>query len=93
MIPVSDGHASEGNTLGPIIETDERLGPRWTAREARQIFLLEFQEAWARPLSAAIGSKLPNPGINTAIWSPIPARRHARRFVSSETDRPADVRG
>ena len=48
MIPVSDGHASEENTLGPTIETDERLVPRWTAREARQIFLLERQEAWSK---------------------------------------------
>jgi hypothetical protein len=48
MIPVSASEVSEENTLGPIIETDDRLGPRWTAREARQIFLLEFQEGWAR---------------------------------------------
>jgi hypothetical protein len=51
MIPVSAGKASEGSALGPIIETDERLGPRWTAREARQIFLLEFQEGWAKALA------------------------------------------
>ena len=55
MIPVSDGaDTSEESTLGPRIETDERLVPRWTAKEARQIFLLEFQEGWARPLPAAI---------------------------------------
>ena len=53
MIQVSAGHASEGNTLGPIIETDERLGPRWTAREARQIFLLEFQEGWAKAMACS----------------------------------------
>ena len=53
MIQVSAAHASEGNTLGPIIETDERLGPRWTAREARQIFLLEFQECWARAIACS----------------------------------------
>ena len=51
MIPVSDGHASEENTLGPIIETDERLVPRWTAKEARQICLLEFQEGWTKAIA------------------------------------------
>ena len=51
MIPVSAAHASEGNTLGPIIETDERLGPRWTARETRQIFLLELQEGWTKAMA------------------------------------------
>ena len=51
MIQVSAAHASEGNTLGPIIETDERLGPRWTARETRQIFLLELQEGWTKAMA------------------------------------------
>ena len=43
--------ASEENTLGPIIETDERLVPRWTAKEARQICLLELQEAWRKAIA------------------------------------------
>ena len=45
--------ASEENTLGPTIETDERLVPRWTAKEARQIFLLEFQEGWAKAIACS----------------------------------------
>ena len=54
MIPVSNGaDTPEESTLGPKIETDERLGPRWTDREARQIFLLEFQEGWAKALACS----------------------------------------
>ena len=53
MISVSDGDASEENTLGPTIETDERLVPRWTAKEARQIFLLEFQEGWGKAIACS----------------------------------------
>ena len=82
MIPVSDGNASEGNTLGPIIETDERLVPRWTAREARQIFLLEFQEGWARAIVCSHRVKTSESRDRSRrIWFPIPARRRARRFV------------
>jgi hypothetical protein len=52
MIPVSDGvDASEENTLGPIIETDERPVSRWTAREVRQICLLELQGAWSKAIA------------------------------------------
>ena len=51
MIPVSDGNASEGNTLGPIIETDERPVSRWTLAEARQPFLLEREEAWSKAIA------------------------------------------
>ena len=47
------GNTPEENTLGPIIETDERLVSRWTDREARQIFLLEFQEGWAKALACS----------------------------------------
>ena len=45
--------ASEESTPGPRIEADERLVSRWTAREARQIFLLEFQEGWARAIACS----------------------------------------
>ena len=51
MISVSDGDASEENALGPTIETDERLVPGWTAKEARQIFQLEREEAWGKAVA------------------------------------------
>ena len=52
MMPVSDGvDTPEESTLGPRIETDERLVPRWTAKEVRQICLLELQEAWSKAIA------------------------------------------
>ena len=52
MMPVSDGvDTPEESTLGPRIETDERLIPRWTAKEVRQICLLELQEAWNKAIA------------------------------------------
>ena len=77
MIQVSAAHASEGNTLGPIIETDERLGPRWTARETRQIFLLELQEGWTKAMAWSHRVKT---SINTANMVPRPGQS-ARALV------------
>ena len=67
--------ASEENTLGPTIETDERLVPPWTAKEARQICLLEFQEGLGKgdclePSGHNLG--IPESG-SRRIWSAIPA--------------------
>ena len=53
MIPVSADRVPERNTLGPTIDTDERLGSRWTPEEARQLFLLEFREGWAKALACS----------------------------------------
>jgi hypothetical protein len=65
MIPVADGaDTPEENTLGPKIETDERLVPRWTAKEARQICLLELEEAWSKAIAwshRVITSEYQNP--------------------------------
>ena len=49
MMPVSNGgDAPEESTLGPTIETDERLVPRWSAKEARQICLQEAGQSYKR---------------------------------------------
>ena len=85
MIPVSDGaDTPEESTLGPKIETDERLVPRWTAKEARQICLLEFQEGLEKgdclePSGQNLG--IPESG-SRRIWSH--GQHHARRFVPSK---------
>lgn len=49
MIPVSDADAPEESTLGPRIETGERLARR--GKDARQIYLLELQEAWSKAIA------------------------------------------
>jgi hypothetical protein len=52
MMPVSNGvDAFEENTVGPTIETDEWLVPRRTAKDARQIYLLELKEAWTKAIA------------------------------------------
>ena len=96
MIPVSDGHSSEENALGPTIETDERLVPRWTAREARQICLLEREEAWSKAIAwshRVITSEYRNPDHGDGLSPRAQAdRRSEVRCQSAESAPPEQAR-
>jgi hypothetical protein len=56
MIPVSDGNTSEQSTLGPTIETDERLVSRWLPKRSDNSSFWSFLRGGQRSLPGAIGS-------------------------------------